>query len=284
MNNTGQLPPLVEPSWLDAHKDDVNVRVIEIAGMGQENCAAYRSGHVPGAVVWPWKRMLWDDRIRDFPAPEEFARRLGAAGISNDTTVVIYGEPVQFGLYAWWVFKYCGHEKVHVLDGGRRRWAAEERELSLDEPPHAAAAAYRPAQRNEAMRAGRDRVLAALGKPTTILLDARSSEEYSGERVGAPGMPDVGAERAGRIPGARHLEYLELLTENESFKPVAQLRSILASHGAAPDQEVITYCRGSHRASVVYFALTQLLGHDRAKVYDGSWTEWGSMVGMPIEK
>jgi thiosulfate/3-mercaptopyruvate sulfurtransferase len=284
MTTRQAISSLVQPAWLDAHKVDKDVRIIEIAGMGQENLSAYRSGHIPGAIVWPWKRMLWDDHIRDFPKPEELARRLGAAGITNATTVVVYGEPVQFGIYAWWTLRYCGHADVRVLDGGRRRWIAEGRGLTNDEPRAFDAVEYRPTMRSEAMRIGRDAILASLARDDIALVDARSAEEYAGLRVGAPGTPDVGAERAGRIPGARHLEYLELLTEDESFKTVRELEAILASRGVTSDNDVIAYCRGSHRASVLYFALTQLLGYKRAKVYDGSWTEWGSMVGMPIER
>src|SRR5688572_8990046 len=149
-----QLPSLVDPAWLDTHKSDADVRVIEIAGMGQEDLAAYKSGHVPGAIPWHWKRMLWDDHIRDFPSPREFARRLEAIGATNDTTVVVYGEPVQFGIYAWWTFKYCGHANVHLLDGGRRRWAAEGRAMTTDGPAAYARSEYREVPRNEAMRIG----------------------------------------------------------------------------------------------------------------------------------
>jgi len=279
-----QLPSLVDPAWLDARKSDADVRIIEIAGMGQEDLAAYKIGHIPGAVSWHWKRMLWDDHIRDFPSPSEFARRLEAIGASNDTAIVVYGEPVQFGIYAWWTFKYCGHTNVGLLDGGRRRWTAEGRAMTTDEPAAYARSTYREAPRNEAMRTGRDGVLAALGQAATAILDARSADEYTGKRVGAPGAPDVGAERCGRIPGARHLEYLELLTADESFKPRAELEALFKSRKVAPDQDVIAYCRSSHRASVLYFALSELLDRKRVKVYDGSWTEWGSMVGMPVEK
>jgi thiosulfate/3-mercaptopyruvate sulfurtransferase len=275
---------LVTPAWLDAHRNDPNVRLIEIAGMGQEGMQAYKAGHVPGAVCWLWKEMLWDTHQRNFPAPVDFARRLGAAGIGNDTTVVFYGEGVQFGFYAWWTFRYCGHAKVCMLDGTRYRWAEEGRPLVTDVPASAAPVQYRPVARNEGMRIWRDEVLAALGKPGKVLLDARSPEEYSGERVGGPGGPDIGALRYGRIPGARHLYFEDLLTANKSFKPVNELKALIEARGATPDMDIITYCRMSHRATVMYFVLTQLLGYHQVRVYDGSWTEWGNLVGVPIER
>ena len=275
---------LVSPEWMQAHGDDPNVRLIEIAGMGQDELPAYRAGHVPGAVAWPWKDMLWDSHMREFPDPETFARRAGAAGIGNDTTVVFYGEDIQFGIYAWWVFRYCGHPDVRVLDGGRYRWRSQGRPLVAEVPAAAPAVSYRPTARRADMRVGRDEVLAALGDGRTVILDARSPEEYAGTRVGAPGGPDVGAVRAGRIPGARHLYYLDLLDADKSFKPAAEIAALVAARALGPQRDVIAYCRMSHRATVVHFALTQLLGFTRARVYDGSWTEWGNLVGVPVER
>jgi thiosulfate/3-mercaptopyruvate sulfurtransferase len=275
---------LVDPAWLEEHLEDPGVRIIEIGGMGQEQMQAYTTGHIPGALGWEWKSMLWDSRVRDFPSGDEFARRNVQAGIANDTAVVFYGEPVQFGIYAWWTFKYAGHSNVKVLDGARQRWQAEGRPLTTTLPAPAAPVAYRPTKRNERMRVGRDEVLAALGKPNQVILDGRSAEEYKGERVGAPGNPDTGALRYGRIPGARHLMFEELLNGNKSFKPQPEMRRIVERQGATPDTDLITYCRMSHRATVLYFALTQLLGYDKVRVYDGSWTEWGNLVGVPVER
>jgi thiosulfate/3-mercaptopyruvate sulfurtransferase len=275
---------LADPAWLDRHLRDPKVKLIEIAGMGQDDMQAYRAGHVPEAVCWKWKEMLWDEYMRDFPSPEAFARRCGAAGIANDTTVVFYGEGVQFGIYAWWAFRYCGHAKVKVLDGARYRWAAEGRPLVTDEPPAATPVNYEPVKRNEKMRIRRDKVLAALGKGSTLLLDGRSPEEYSGQRVGGPGGPDVGAVRYGRIPGAKHLYFEALLDANKAFKPLPELEQLVAARGAAPDGDIVAYCRMSHRATVLHFALTQLLGYKKVRVYDGSWTEWGNLVGVPVER
>jgi thiosulfate/3-mercaptopyruvate sulfurtransferase len=275
---------LVSSEWLAARANDPTVRVIEIAGMGQEDHHAYTAGHVPGAVCWDWKPMLWDDHAREFPSPEEFARRLGSAAISNTTTVVVYGEDIQFGLYAWWTFRYCGHADVRVLDGGRHGWTASRRKLVTEIPPLPSPAPYRPAARREEMRIRRAEVFSVLRDAETVIIDARSPEEYRGERVGAPGMPDVGAVRAGRIPGARHLYFADLLTADKRFKPRQELVALVAQCGVRPGVDVIAYCRMSHRATLVAFALTELLGNPNVRVYDGSWTEWGNLVGAPIER
>jgi thiosulfate/3-mercaptopyruvate sulfurtransferase len=261
-----------------------SVVAVEIAGLGQEGMQAYKSGHIPGAFGWDWKAMLWDSHTRDFPAPEEFARRLGAAGIANDTTVVVYGEPVQFGIYAWWAFTYCGHRNVKVLDGARHRWQAEGRPLTTEAPAPRQAVEYSLVARNARMRIGRDEVLAALNDASRVLLDGRSAEEYRGERVGAPGNPDTGALRYGRIPGAKHLMFEELLNADKSFKPRDEMRAVVEARGTAAASDIVTYCRMSHRATVLYFALHELLGYDNVRVYDGSWTEWGNLVGVPVER
>jgi thiosulfate/3-mercaptopyruvate sulfurtransferase len=271
---------VVDPAWLEAHREDPKVRLIEVDFDGTD---AYDAGHIPGARGWYWKDALWDPLSREFPSPEEFARRLGAAGIADDTTVVFYGEPHQFGTYGWWAFRYCGHRDARVLDGGRTRWVSEGRPLTTA-VPNFAPVSYTPRPRNEGMRAPRDAVLAALRGSGTIILDNRSPEEYRGERVNILGRPDHGAERHGRIPGARHLHSSDLLQADGRFKPELELRALAEARGATADKDIILYCRLSHRATLVYFVLTQLLGYPRVRSYDGSWTEWGSMVGMPIER
>ena len=281
---SGKSSVLVDPAWLHRRRNDPRVKVIEIAGTGQEQMQAYKAGHIPGAVCWLWKDMLWDSHRRDFPAPDDFARRCGAAGISNDTTVIFYGEGVQFGFYAWWTFRYCGHKNIKMLDGTRYRWAAEGRPLVMDEPPAASPVEYKPGKRVERMRIHRDKVLTILRKESALFLDGRSPEEYRGERVGGPGSPDEGALRYGRIPGAKHLYYEELLDSNKAFKPVPELQKLFETRGAGPDRDIIAYCRMSHRATVLYFALTQLLGYKNVKIYDGSWTKWGNLVGVPVER
>jgi len=275
---------LVTPAWLEANRDDPNLRLIEIAGTGQEDMAAYKSGHVPGAVCWDWMEMLWDSHMRDFPDREEFARRLGQAGIANDSTVVFYGEDIQFGLYAWWTLTYCGHRDVRILDGGRRRWLAEGRALTKDVPAASPAVSYTPTNRNEEMRVLRDEMMAVVDEGTMTILDARSPEEYRGERVSPPGGPDFGALRYGRIPGARNIYYLDLFDDTRSFKSPEDLTAQLKALEVSADDEIVAYCRMSHRATALYFVLTELLGFDHVRIYDGSWTEWGNLVGAPVER
>jgi thiosulfate/3-mercaptopyruvate sulfurtransferase len=285
MTNDEMAPgALVTPQWLEDNRSERDICLVEIAGMQQDNMQAYKAGHVPGAVCWKWKEALWDERMRDFPSPEDFARRMGAAGISNGTIVVFYGEGIQFGIYAWWTLKYCGHPDVRVLDGGRYRWQAEGRPLVTDEPPARAPVDYQPVARHEEMRILRKGVLQAVENESHLIVDARSPEEYSGERVQPyEGGADHGAVRYGRIPGARHLYFETILDETKSFLPEAELRKAADGIGLADDVPVITYCRMSHRATVIYFALTEILGRSDVKIYDGSWTEWGNLVGVPIE-
>ena len=285
MTNDGTAASaLVTPQWLEDNRESRDICLIEIAGMRQDNMEAYKAGHVPGAYCWKWKQSLWDERMRDFPNPDDFARRLGAAGISKDTTVVFYGEGIQFGIYAWWTLKYCGHPDVRVLDGGRYRWQAEGRPLVTDEPPARAPVDYRPVARNEGMRMLRKGVLRAVENESHLIVDARSPEEYSGERVRAYGTePDGGAVRPGRIPGAKHLFFENILDDTRSFASKQDLQDAFDSLGLSDGRPVITYCRMSHRATVVYFALTEILGRSDVQVYDGSWTEWGNLVGVPIE-
>jgi thiosulfate/3-mercaptopyruvate sulfurtransferase len=285
MSGAGRQAALVTPEWLASHSNDPNVRLIEIAGMGQEQKQAYTAGHLPGAVCWSWKEMLWDSHKRDFPTPPDFAQRLGAAGIGNDTTVVFYGEGIQFGVYAWWTFRYCGHANVCILDGARYRWKNEGRPLVTDVPAAAPATVYRPVARNENMRVLRDELMASLGKPGQVILDGRSDEEYRGERVNGPGGPDVGALRYGRIPGAKHLYFEDLMMASDKrFKPIDEIRALFEARGGAPERNIIAYCRMSHRATVLYFALTELLRYPNVRIYDGSWTEWGNLVGVPVER
>jgi thiosulfate/3-mercaptopyruvate sulfurtransferase len=276
---------LVSPPWLQEHLDDPGVRLVHIDSNETES---YDRGHIPGAVGWNWKEWLWDPYIRDFPTPEEFARRCAEWGISNHTTVVIYGEPLQYGTYAWWVFKYMGHPDVRLLDGSWIRWKAEGRALVTDRPTIIPATYDPPKRRNDPMRARREQLLAEIeayrSGEKTVLLDHRSPQEFNAQRVNAPDRDDHGAERYGRIPGARHLYFEDFLNSDGTFKPKDELRRLLEQRGATPDKNIVSYCRLSHRATLAYFVMTQLLGYENVKSYDGSWTEWGSMVGMPIER
>ena len=273
---------LVSAAWLAERLASPGLRVIEVASVN--DAAAYRAGHIPGAVWWYWKAALWHDTDREFPTPEAMASRLGRVGVTPETTVVLYGDPVQYGAFAFWVLSMCGHPDVRLLDGAKTRWCAEGRPLST-ETPRAAPVEYRPRPGDTASRVGRDDVRAGLGRPGRLLLDARSPEEYRGERVMPPPFFDHGAERTGRIPGAVHLYYRELLNEDDTFKRPDELERVLRARGAARDRgEIVLYCRLSHRATLVWVAMRHLLGYENVRVYDGSWTEWGSIVGFPVEK
>ena len=215
---------------------------------------------------------------------------MGSIGISPDTTLVTYGDPVQFGAYAFWVLSMFGHKNLKLLDGGKKRWLAEGRPLSQDTPDHPPAT-YSPGTADALSRIGRDEIRDRLGQPGRLLLDLRSPEEYRGDRVSPPsgGVQmdvDHGAERGGHIPGAVHLFFRELLSEDDTFHSPEQLWNILeqASITTDNDTEIVTYCRLSHRATVAWFAMRYLLKLQNVRVYDGSWTEWGSIVGFPIER
>jgi thiosulfate/3-mercaptopyruvate sulfurtransferase len=274
---------LVSGEWLAEHLDDPGLRIIEVSSAPDD--AEYRQGHIPGAVRWYWKDALWHETDREFATSEDMASRLGRIGIAPDTTIVVYGSPIQYGTYALWVLTMAGHQDVRLLNGGRKRWIADGRPLSTDIPTYAPIA-YPPAGSDLSSRVGREDVRAKLGQPGHILLDVRSPEEYRGERVSPPPGFDHGAERKGHIPGAVHLHFRDLLNDDDTFKPPEQIQERLARVGIRPDtsDEIVTYCRLSHRATLMWFALSSVLGSHLVKVYDGSWTEWGSIVGFPIAK
>ncbi|OGL62575.1 MAG: hypothetical protein A3I72_10525 [Candidatus Tectomicrobia bacterium RIFCSPLOWO2_02_FULL_70_19] len=276
-----QDSPLVSTQWLAERLNDPGVRVVEAAFKNDD--AGYREGHIPGAAWWYWKEWCWHETDREFPTPAQMAPRLGRIGVTPGTTLVLCGDPVQFGTYAFWALTMAGHPKLKLLDGAKTRWRAEGRPMTK-EVPQFEPAEYRAQKADPSSRVGRDEVRANLKKPGRLLLDVRSPEEYRGERVMPPPGFDHGAERTGRIPGAVHLFYKELYNADESFKRPEELRPILEGAGATPERDIVAYCRLSHRATLAWFAMKHLLGYQDAKIYDGSWTEWGSIVGFPIEK
>lgn len=273
------MSSMVSTQWLAQNIDNPDLRIIHVDA---NNLESYQQGHIPGALGWFWKQALWDPFMREFPTQEQFAGRLGEAGINSDTTVILYGAPVQYGTYAWWVFKMFGHRDVRVLDGGMVKWKNEERPVEAGSPI-VAPTKYGSAMPDHKLRVGRDHVLHSIGNKEVVILDHRSPEEYLGQRVNLPGNPDVGAERYGRIPGAIHIPFVSLLNDDTTFKSTGEIAKIVQPHVPAPDAEVISYCRLSHRATLACFAMTEILQFKNVRVYDGSWTEWGSMVGMPIE-
>jgi thiosulfate/3-mercaptopyruvate sulfurtransferase len=214
------------------------------------------------------------------------AQLFGRMGIGPQSTLVLYGDPVQYGSYGYWAFTMAGHKKLRLLDGGRRKWVLEGRPMSRNVPKFPRVE-YPTPTGTSAMRVGRRNIRDNLGDSKRLLLDLRSPEEYTGKRVSEYSFTvDHGAERTGRIPGAVHLYFKELLNEDDSFKSPEELRHVLAGAGIAPEKfdDVVCYCRLSHRATIAWIALTNILGHPNIKIYDGSWTEWGSIVGYPIEK
>jgi len=276
--------PLVSTAWLQEHLADPAVRIIEVCSLTDDK--TYRSGHVPGAQWVYWKDACWHESDRQLVTPAEMARLFGSMGIGPDSTVVLYGDPVQYGTYALWAFTMAGHRDLRLLDGGRRKWVQEGRPLS-QETPRLAPVDYPAPEGTAAMRVGRRDVREHIGDAKRLLLDVRSPEEYAGKRViDYSAAFDHGAERFGRIPGARHLYFKELLNEDDSFKSPEAIRAALAAAGLAPEQfeETVCYCRLSHRATAAWVALAHVAGLKGVKVYDGSWTEWGSIVGYPIEK
>ena len=279
--------PLVSADWLQENLRSPGVKVAEISFA--ETDTAYDAGHIPGAIGWYWKALCWDDDIRELATPAQVAQRLGAAGVGPDDTLVLYGDPAQFGTYAFWVLRMAGHRDLRLLDGSRTRWLADARPLTAD--VHQLTPVDYPAPSGDgSARVGRDDVRAHLADPERILLDVRSPEEFRGERVmPGPGL-DHGAERKGRIPGARHLFFRDILNQDDTYKSPDEIARLLQGVGIDPtaqkaaQKEIVSYCRLSHRATSVWFALSFLLGHDRTRIYDGSWTEWGSIVGFPIER
>ena len=277
-------PALVRADWLEEHLSDPDLRIIEVCSLPGNK--TYQQGHIPGAMWVYWKAACWHQTDREFVTPAAMARLFGGMGISPQSTVVLYGDPVQYGSYAFWAFTMAGHSNLRLLDGGRRKWVTDRRPLSSAVPRFAAVAYPEPAG-TSSMRVGRRNVRENLQNPRRLLLDVRSPEEYTGKRVSDYSFPvDHGAERTGRIPGAVHLYFKEFLNDDDTFKPPEQLRSVLAAAGVLPEKfdDVVCYCRLSHRATMAWIAMTEILGHPNIKIYDGSWTEWGSIVGYPIEK
>ncbi|MFH1489016.1 MAG: sulfurtransferase [Pseudomonadota bacterium] len=271
---------VVEPAWLAENLDNPSVRIVEVSDM--KNPEAYLEGHIPGAINWPWMESLWHPTDREIVPAEGFAALMERSGIGHGTTIVIYSNQFQYACYAFRVCIFRGHSRVKILNGKRDVWINENLPMTR-KIPEVAPSTYPVRPSDESSRIRWQEIVEGLDKPDRVVLDLRTPEEYLGERVSPPWFEyDHGAVRKGHIPGAKHLFYEELLNEDESLKPLDQIRESYARRGATPDKEIITYCRLSHRGSMGWFVATYLLGYPRARVYDGSWTEWGSLVGVPI--
>ena len=271
---------LVETEWVAQHLNDKNLRIVE----SDEDILLYEIGHVPGAVKIDWHTDLQDTVVRDYINKRSFDTLLSGHGIANDTTVVFYGDKNNWwACYAFWVFKLFGHEKCLVMNGGRQKWIAETRPLSKDKSNYARANYVAKARDDKKIRAFRDQVLTHVqsGHP---LVDVRSPQEYSGELLHMPGYPQEGALRGGHIPGAKNIPWAKAAREDGTFKSADELQALYEAQGVTKNKNVIAYCRIGERSSHTWFVLTYLLGYPRVRNYDGSWTEWGNLVGAPIEK
>jgi thiosulfate/3-mercaptopyruvate sulfurtransferase len=272
---------LVEADWVAEHLHDPKVRVVE----SDEDILLYDQGHIPGAVKIDWLADLNDQVRRDYLDRVHFEKLMAAKGISNDTTVVFYGDKNNWwATYAFWVFKLFGHKDARILNGGRAKWIADARDLSREVPSYPAGQYHAPDRDDTTIRAFRDQVQEHIKQQGSALVDVRSPQEFSGERTHMPEYPQEGTLRGGHIPTAANIPWAKAVKEDSTFKSPEELQELYGSQGIAPDKDVITYCRIGERSSHTWFVLTYLLGYPRVRNYDGSWTEWGNAVGVPIEK
>ena len=271
---------LVSTDWVAEHLGDANVVVAEV----DENPDLYEEGHIPGAVRLHWRDDLQDPIERDLIELPEFEQLLGRLGISNDTTVVVYGDKNNwFAAYAYWYLKVYGHRDVRILDGGRQKWIDEGRDLTID-APQAEPASYTAQERDESIRAYRDYVRETIDAGGKNLVDVRSPQEYAGELLAPPGYEQEGASRGGHIPTAQSIPWAQAVQDDGTFKPADALRELYGAKGIVPEKETIAYCRIGERSAHTWFVLRELLGYEHVRNYDGSWTEWGNLVDVPIER
>jgi thiosulfate/3-mercaptopyruvate sulfurtransferase len=271
---------LVDTAWVAAHLDDPEVRIVE----SDEDYLLYDTGHIPGAVKVDWFTTLQHPLRRDFLSKGEFEKLCSELGIANDSTVVFYGDKSNwFACYAFWLFRYYGHEKLKIMDGGRTKWQQEGRPTSRETPSYPPSR-YSATEPEAEIRAFRDNVFEQVAAKRP-LVDVRSPQEYSGELLHMPNYPQEGATRGGHIPGAVSIPWSKATNpEDNTFKSAEELRQLYQEAGITPDKEIIAYCRIGERSSHTWFVLTYLLGYPKVKNYDGSWTEWGNLVNAPIEK
>ena len=270
---------LVSTDWVDEHKDDAKVVIVEV----DVDTAAYEEGHIPGAGAWNWQTQLCDTLQRDIISQGDLEKLLGESGIGNDTTIVLYGDNNNwFAAWALWQLKLYQHDDVRIMDGGRKKWLAEAREIST-ESPAIEQATYKAKELNPESRILLLEVQEAIKSDKTTLVDVRSPDEFTGKILSPPGLPET-CQRGGHIPNAQNIPWGLACNEDGTFKNADELKELYASKGVTPDKDVIAYCRIGERSSHSWFALKYLLGYPNVKNYDGSWTEWGNLVGAPVEK
>ena len=272
---------IVSTQWVADNLGNSNVVLVEV----DVDTAAYDQGHVPGAVGWNWSTQLNDQLTRDILTREQMESLLGGSGIGNDTTVVLYGDNNNwFATYAFWQMRMYGHDDLKIMDGGRQKWIDEGRETSTD-APSVEATAYTASNPDSSIRATRDYVLGvATTDNSTGLVDVRAPEEFDGTLLAPAHLPQEGSQRGGHIPGAANVPWATAVAADGTFKSVEELREIYEGKGITGEGETIAYCRIGERSSHTWFVLSQILGHGKVRNYDGSWTEYGSIVGAPIEK
>ena len=269
---------LVSTQWVAEHGQDANVRLVEV----DVDTTQYASGHIPGAIAFDWQTQLQDTVARDIISRKEFEALVSRAGIAADTHVVLYGDNNNwFAAYAFWLFKLYGHEQVSLLDGGRKKWLAEERPTTEDVPVYPATS-YSVSAVHDDLRADRDFVRARLNSPDFTLVDVRSVAEYTGEIIAPPGMTET-AQRPGHIPGARNIPWAQAVAEDGTFKSADELTKLYRTKGVTGEtKDTVAYCRIGERSSHTWFAPQYILGYENVRNYDGSWTEWGNLIGAPI--
>jgi thiosulfate/3-mercaptopyruvate sulfurtransferase len=272
---------LVSTDWVAEHLNDSNVRLLEV----DVDTQAYDEGHIPGAVGLNWETQLQDQLRRDLASKENLERLMGSAGVTPDMTVVVYGDNNNwFAAWALWQLKRHGHKDVRIMNGGRVKWLAEGRETTT-EKPDIAASTYTAQDPDDSIRAKRDQVITAVQSGSSRLVDVRSPDEFSGKLLAPPGLEGKeGCQRGGHIPGAANIPWGQAVQEDGTFKSADDLKALYGGKGIDGGKETIAYCRIGERSSHTWFVLTQLLGHQNVRNYDGSWTEYGSIVRAPIEK
>jgi thiosulfate/3-mercaptopyruvate sulfurtransferase len=270
---------LVDADWLQEHLNDESIRIVEV----DENPELYTEAHIPGAIGFDWREDLQDPVRRDFLGPQAFGELFGSRGVSNDHTIVLYGDRNNwFAAYTYWYLKYYGHDKVLLLNGPREKWLSDGRPTSAEPPDHPPST-FTAQSGDEEIRARREEVLTAIEGPTK-LVDVRSPAEFAGEIIAPQGYEQEGAQRGGHIPGAASIPWAQAVREDGTFKSADELRELYGGKGVLNGDDIIAYCRIGERSAHTWFVLHELLGRDEVKNYDGSWTEWGNLVGVPVQK
>ncbi len=271
---------LVETQWVADNLKDPKIRLVEV----DVDTAAYGEGHIPGAIGWNWKTDLEEQLERDILRPDTFEKLLSRSGIANDTTVILYGDNNNwFATYAFWHVKLYGHADARVMNGGRAKWITEGRPMTKETPSHPATK-YQAKDPDKSIRVLRSQVVDSVGKAGLGLVDVRSPKEFSGEILAPENLPQEGAQRGGHIPGAANIPWSQAVREDGTFKSVEELKQLYQGKGITPDKEIIAYCRIGERSSHSWYVLKYLLGYPKVLNYDGSWTEYGSLVNVPIER